>query len=249
MPHVDDSLRRALIAEADGAGPLTLSPGVVATRVRRRRRRTAVMGVVASVVMVLGAAVGMRWVGSEPDSAAMTPAPAPSYPRPFVCGEPAAVGPDAGSSRLGLTMALSRAARVNDSSGPLLEITYTADRALAVRDSPPTHYEVLYVRDGVIVGGGPMLNSPGDLTGQAMPLPGSGFDVRPGQPALRELGPRDRLCPGLEWSQVWAQHQRYEVIVVQGRVFSMGDDPQRLIVDIPALGYWPLLVARAPLGQ
>lgn len=56
-----------------------------------------------------------------------------------------------------------------------MSVTFTADCALNVRRSPPSYFEVLYLNDGIIVGGGPMLNLPGDTTPQAMPLKGDGF--------------------------------------------------------------------------
>ncbi|MDT5028610.1 MAG: hypothetical protein QOE61_5036 [Micromonosporaceae bacterium] len=107
---------------------------------------------------------------------------------------------------------------------------------------------MLYVRDGVIVGGGLMLNQPGDMTPQGMVLIGSGFDVGPGRPITEDLGRRDKVCPDLTWPQVWSAPQRYEVVLVQGRVPPRPDvGPDHLLLDIPTLGYWPLIVARTRL--
>ena len=116
-------------------------------------------------------------------------------------------------------MRLSNVSKVDDSSGPGLTATFTADRSLRVDGSPANLFEVLYLKDGVIVGGGPMLNQPGDLTPQAMPLIGAGFHVDPDNPWTMDLGPRHRLCPALSWPESWSEPQRYEAVLVQGRVF------------------------------
>lgn len=107
--------------------------------------------------------------------------------------------------------------------------------------SPPRLFEVLYLRAGVIVGGGPMLNLPGDVTPQGVDLIGYGFDVAPDRPSTQELGPRNMLCPSLSWAAVWSAPQSYEVVVLQGPVEKL---PQQTSLGIPVLGA-PLLVSRA----
>jgi hypothetical protein len=47
---------------------------------------------------------------------------------------------------------------------------------------------VLYLDEGVIVGGGPMLNKAGDLTGQGVNLVGGGFPLEAGVPSIEKLG-------------------------------------------------------------
>jgi hypothetical protein len=145
-------------------------------------------------------------------------------------------------------MTLSTVRKVADDAGPKLAVTFTADRTFAVRGSPASLFEVLYLKDGVIVGGGPMLNRPGDLTAQAMDLVGAGFDVGPGNPSTQDLGPRNELCPGLTWRQIWSEPRSYEALLVLGHVQPMpGNGSDTFLVDIPTLGYGPLLVARAAL--
>jgi hypothetical protein len=248
MQPVDVRLREDLAAVADDAGPLGLSLEGLLAKVKRRRRCSAVGAAAGTAAVVIGIVAAAGWLGASPGGGGLTPAASPSYPRPFVCGEELALGPGAAATQAGLTMTLSKARKVGESTGPDLEVTFTADRSLRVQGSPPYLFEVLYVRDGVIVGGGPMLNQPGDMTGQAVPLVGSGFDVGPGRPNTEDLGLRDKLCPGLTWPQVWSAPQRYEVVLVQGRVLPRPDvGPDHLVLDIPTLGYWPLIVARARL--
>ena len=88
----------------------------------------------------------------------------------FICGENLLLGPDAAATRNGLTMTLSKTKNIDESTGPELAVTFTADRPLNVGISRPEQLEVLYVRDGVIVGGGPMLNEAGDLSSQGLSL-------------------------------------------------------------------------------
>ena len=243
----DRRLREDLAAVAGDAGPLGLSLESLLAKVKRRRRRSAVGAVAGTAAVVIGIVAAAGWLGASPRGG-LTPATSPSYPRPFVCGEELALGPGAAATQAGLTMTLSKARKVGESTGPDLEVTSTADRPLRVQGSPPYLFEMLYVRDGVIVGGGPMLNQPGDMTGQAMSLIGSGFDVGPGRPITVDLGRRDKLCPGLTWPQVWSAPQRYEVVLVQGRVLPRPEvRPDHVVLDIPTLGYWPLIVARARL--
>jgi len=104
---------------------------------------------------------------------------------------------------------------------------------------------VLYLRDGIIVGGGPSLNEPGDLTPQGMNLIGGPFDVGIGEPFISELGPRNKLCPGLAWPSIWSEPRDYEAILIKGQVLP-GVDEEHIHLDIPTLGRWPLMVSRVP---
>ncbi len=208
---------------------------------RRHRARSILGTIVGTAALAVGIVAGGLGTGSE-----FAPADPRSYPHPFVCGEGAAFGPGAAASRAGLTMTLSTQ-RSSTDVGPDLAVTFTADRSLHVRGSPPTLFEVLYLREGVIVGGGPMLNESGDATPQGLNLPGYGFDVDPDRPWTDALGRRDRLCAGLTWREVWSEAQRYEVVLVQGQVLRH-IVPDGILLDIPTLGYWPLLVARTPLN-
>jgi hypothetical protein len=253
MQPVDARLREDLATIAEDAGALSLSPERLVAKVRRRRRRSVIGTAVGTVAVVIGILVVIGPLrpdsngGLRPAAPAVSPG-ALSYPRPFVCGEELMLGPDASTTRAGLTMTLSQSRKVSDGIGPDLAVTFTADRPLHVQGSPPKLFEVLYLKDGVIVGGGPMLNQPGDMTPQGMDLIGSGFDVGPGSPNTQYPGRRDTVCPGLAWPQVWSEPQQYEVVLVQGRVLPGPDSaPDQLLLDIPTLGYWPLLVSHARL--
>jgi hypothetical protein len=200
MQSHDELLRRDLAATAAEAEPLGLIATDVVARVARRRRRAAAAGAVATTALVVGGLV----VGGLATSGRLRAGPSggvdPAEVLPFTCAE-ALTLPDTAPTRSGLTMSLT-ARRVDDETGPALTVTFTADRALNVRSTPLQLFEVLYLRNGVIVGGGPLLNQPGDTTPQAVPLVNGGFDVDPDHPSTDVLGPRDALCPGLGWSQV-----------------------------------------------
>jgi hypothetical protein len=234
-------LRDELTTLADRAGPLNLDPHTV--MVRARRRRIALVAATATAVLGL-AAPGLLAATTGPRG--NTPAVGPSYPRPFVCGEQLLLGPGASDTQGGLTMALSKVRKVDDTTGPELEATFTADRSVYVDAFPETYWEVLYLDDGVIVGGGPMLNKAGDLTGQGVNLVGGGFPIEAGIPSIEKLGQRDRLCDGLTWPEVWAAPDRYQAVLVLGPVLP-SDLTGHIHLEVATLGYWPLIVASAPL--
>ncbi len=245
MQSIDARLRDDLATLAEGAGPLRLTPEQLVRKVRVRRWRYT-LATSTAAALVVGAVV---WLGLNAGGPKLAPADvSPSQVgRPFVCGEQLVLGEGAAASRADLTMALSTVRHSADDVGPDLAVTFTADRPLQVRGSPTTLFEVLYLLDGVIVGGGPMLNEAGDSTPQGLDLIGSGFSVAPGQPYTEDLGRRDRLCGPVTWPEVWSQRQRYEVVLVQGQV-TEAESPDTLRLDIPTLGHGPLLVARADLG-
>jgi hypothetical protein len=164
--------------------------------------------------------------------------------RVFMCGDPLDLD-DAADSRAGLTMAISRVRRGADSVGPEITVTFTSTTLMRVRSTPPRQFEVLYLRDGIIVGGGPMLNLPGDVSPQVLDLVGYGFVVAPGRPSTHDLGRRDMLCPSLSWRQVWSAVPSYEVVVLQGPVAGQ---PSEMWMDLPAPGL-PLLASRMALPQ
>jgi hypothetical protein len=214
--------------------------------IRRRRRRVTVGLASAAAALVVGIVAATSWSTAGSPPIAAHPVASPSYPRPFVCGEELVLL-DANGAQAGLSMTLSEAHKVGDDTGPDLAVTFAADRPLHVSTSPPRLFELLYLQDGYIVGGGPMLNQPGDLTSQGVVLIGESFDVSPGLSSTHDLGQRDALCPGLTWAQIWSHPQRYEAVLVQGPVLP-GDSPGTVHLEIATLGYWPLLIARAPLS-
>ena len=236
-------LRDDLVTLAGRAEPLHLRPELVVAKVKRRRRHLGIVSIAASLAVVLGV---VATVGSL-DARRGGPAPAatPSY-RPFVCGDALELGPGAASAQAGLAMSLSAHHEIGSGAGPGLTVTFTAARTWYVSTSPASMFEVLYLRDGVIVGGGPMLNEAGDLSSQGFDLIGAGFPVGPDRPWSELLGPRDRLCSTLTWPQVWARPQSYEAVLVMGPILQ-GSDQDRLRLDMPTLGRSPLLVARATL--
>jgi hypothetical protein len=197
---------------------------------------------VALIVLGIGSGLGAGWVNHLRTAASIGPA----YPRPFICGERLWTGPGAAGTQGGLTVALDAARNSGVNAGPRLTVTITAERAVSVGTSPTEYFEVLYLRDGVIVGGGPLLNESGDLTPQGINLIGAGFAVAPAQPFRADLGPRDRLCAGLTWPDVWSAADRYVAVLVLGPVLPT-ESPERIRLEITTLGYWPLLVAQAAL--
>jgi hypothetical protein len=176
---------------------------------------------------------------SKPSTAAPSP-----QPTVYICGQPL-VQAYAGDNRSGLRMAISAVRRSADNVGPDVTVTFTATSPVFVASSPPQLFEVLYLRDGIIVGGGPMLNMPGDGSRQTLDLVRYGFAVEPGRPSSQDLGRRDTLCPGLTWRQVWAAPQSFEVVVLQGPVTGQ---PPEIFLGIPA-PHLPLLAGRSSLPR
>ncbi|MEU7871393.1 hypothetical protein [Dactylosporangium sp. NPDC049140] len=226
MPPGEQGLRRNLATAAGDAGP----PGLTAPRTRHRRAVLSAAAAVASVLVVT-AAIGAWTTGGGPTSV-------------YMCGERLRL-PDAASSRGGLTMSLTVRGAGTD-RGPDLTVTFTAKSGLVVTASPPELFQVLYLEDGVIVGGGPMLNRPGDTSAQGLDAIGRRFTVGPGAPSEQRLGPRDTLCPALTWSRVWSHASRYDVVVVQGPLEPTGPDEAALGIPLPLDA--ALLVARARLA-
>jgi hypothetical protein len=237
--------RRVAAAEA-----MPVEAGARAAKARTQRRLSSVAVVVAAFAAAACAPSSGDGGGPQgPPSVSSTPsapaAPVSATTALFVCGQ-SLQAVDAASTRSGLTMAVGSVRRVADDAGPDLTVTFTAASRLHVMSSPPRLFEVVYLRDGIIVGGGPMLNPPGDASPQGQDLPGYGFEVGPDRPASLALGPRPALCPPLSWPQVWSTPQSFEVMVVQGKV-EIADG--RASLNVPAPGF-PLLLARAglPLG-
>ena len=129
-------------------------------------------------------------------------------------------------------MTLGQPGKLTDAGGPALTVTFTSDRPLRVQGSPPKLYEVLYLRDGIIVGGGPMLNRSGNLTPQGLDLIGYGFDVDPSRPYTVDTDRRDTLCPDQTWPAVWSEPHSYQVVLVQGPVVpGPGGGPDQVLLD------------------
>src|SRR5258706_12433380 len=98
MQPVDGRLREDLAAPADGAGPLGLPPETVVAKVKGRRRRTVLAAAAGAATVMIGLVTATGWLGAS-SGGGLTPAASPSYPRPFVCGEELALGPDAAATR------------------------------------------------------------------------------------------------------------------------------------------------------
>ncbi|MEH0842457.1 hypothetical protein V6U81_08715 [Micromonospora sp. CPCC 205711] len=260
MEPDDTSLRDDLDAVAAQAGPLRLDPTQVIGRVRRRRRRRTLLGATAGTALTLLTVTAVTAVvggggrpgpttagGPQVEPSILGPSPTGSAaptPSVFECGRRLTLT-DAPSSRSGLTMTVGPTRFRAAGLGPALTVTFTASAATQVVSSPPTLFQVLYLRDGTIVGGGPMLNVPGDPTPQGIDAVGYGFPVAPDRPARFDLGPRDRLCPSLSWQQVWSAPSAYEVVVLQGPVER---GPEQTTLGIPALD-GPLLASRVGLSR
>jgi hypothetical protein len=245
MRRSDEWLRDEL---ANAAGDtLEFTADHVLGEVRHRRRRAALLGATTAVAVVVLASVllgsGMRSprTGARTGAATSETSKAPVY----ICGQ-RLVLPDEAASRGGLTMAISGVRRGAGDTGPDIMVTFTATTAMQVRSSPPNLFQVLYLRDGIIVGGGPMLNLPGDESMQGLDPIGYGFTVGPGRPSSHEAGRRDTLCPSLTWPKVWSASRSYEIVMLQGPVTGQ---PQEISLGVPVAGQQSLLVSRARLPR
>lgn len=189
------------------------------------------------VLLVMVAAAGIVGGGDPSTGTGATPGPsAPTgptattgkEPEVYVCGDRY---DHPGSTPGGIVTAeVSSVAKVNGDSGPAIAVTFAATRAVHVASSPPSLLQVLYLKDGVIVGGGPMVNKPGDTSAQGVDAIRDGFDLAPGKPHEQQLGPREMLCPSLTWSAIWARPDRYEVALVLGPV---EDRREELVLGVP----------------
>jgi len=261
MRPLDSQLREGLAVVADAAGPVGFTAESVTGKVRRRRRRSGVAAGAGVAALTLGVVAATGWFVADsrtggPVMADPSHAPADvgvstgaatsgSPSTVYMCGE-RLVLPDATNSREGLTLSVS-AAKSGSNVGPDVTVTFTAGTAVHVTASPPALFEMLYLDDGIIVGGGPMLNPPGDMTSQGIDAIGTGFDVGPGHPSVQQPGRRDTLCQSLSWSKVWSAAHRYEVVVLQGRVEKVGAG--QLTLGIPLPLDTPLLVGRVAFPQ
>ncbi|WP_435205692.1 hypothetical protein [Micromonospora sp. bgisy143] len=253
MSFDDRLLRERLETLADGVTPPSFASDRVLARVRRRRGLLAAGTGAASIMvvsLVTAAAVGMVGGGDRISGTGATPGPSmptePSastqQPAVYACGDRY---DQPGTSSAGiLSAALTSVAKVNADSGPAVTVTFAARRAVHVASSPPSLLQVLYLRDGTIVGGGPMVNQPGDATSQGIDAIRGGFDLAPGKPHELQLGPREMLCPSLTWPEIWARPDRYEVAVVIGPVEDRGDE---LLLNVPLPPSAASLVTRAVL--
>jgi hypothetical protein len=246
----DEWLRDGLAKAAKGAGALGFTADHVVGKVRHRRRRRAVVGAVAAVAVVVLASVlvgsGMRSprTGALTGGTSETPTVSETS-KVYMCGQ-RLVLPDEAASRGGLTMAISDVRRGAGDTGPDITVTFTATTTMQVISGPPNLFEVLYLRDGIIVGGGPMLNLPGDESLQGLDMIGYGFTVGPDRPSSHDAGRRDTLCPSLTWPDVWSAPQSYEIVMVQGPVTGQ---PPEMSLGVPGAGQRPLLVSRASLPR
>ncbi|MBT2453115.1 hypothetical protein J7F03_40080 [Streptomyces sp. ISL-43] len=246
-----EDLREQLSATAELAGTPNIDISGVAARVRRRR--TARFTVQGGAVLALAAAGTfgvLQWNGgpsravdaagsgavSVSPSAGTSGAPAPG---PYVCGQSLDLS-GAASTRDGLTLEFGSIRRTSDQAGPEIAVSLRSDTRRTVVSTPSASIEVLYLKDGVIRGGGPMLNPPGDLSPQGVDMAGRPVDLEPGRPDVQQLGERDALCPSSSWSEVWSDPAGYEVVVVL-------QQPVEVPAAQPAPNALPPLVVRAPL--
>ncbi|GAA3228353.1 hypothetical protein ACFO1B_21545 [Dactylosporangium siamense] len=158
----------------------------------------------------------------------------------FVCGR-GVWADDLAGTRDALTVAIASVRRVSADTAPEVTLRFTATTELRV-EIPPV--EVLYLKESVIVGGGPMLNQPGDLSPQTIAEPGTGFEVRPGAPVEAAVGTRT-LCPAFTWPKLWSAPERVAVMVVVGHLEPRGGG---VVLDVPGPGV-PLLAASAELPR
>ncbi len=224
-------LRSILSEAADQAGPHGLSSLKVIRDSRRRRRRRAAF-VTGAVVAVLsaGAVAGIVLPDSWPDEEV---AKSPEEPL-IVCGQSFTyrgknVTPE------GVSIGFDSIVREGENSGPVIRVVVTSKRSRSLNSTPPESVRVVYLKDGIIVGGGPALNKPGDLTPQPESLVGHTIEVGPSSPSVQDLGKRDTLCPSTSWPEIWRDPAAYEVAVLMFPPVESGPEP-------PDLGSGHLLV-------
>ncbi|MEU4335290.1 hypothetical protein AB0F59_11725 [Micromonospora lupini] len=254
MPSDDRLWRERLAGLADRAAPPSFATDHLRARVRRRRNLLAAGAGAASILvvsLVTVAAAGIFGGGGPITDTGATPGPSTptgstatteEEPGVYVCGD-RYDHPGSPSEGI-LTAEVSSVAKVNSHSGPAVTVTFVATRAVQVISSPPSLLQVLYLKDGVIVGGGPMVNNPGDTRAQSVDAIGYGFVLAPGKPHQQQLGPRELLCPSLTWSEIWAEPDRYEVAVVLGPLEDRGED---LVINVPLPPAAASLVVKAAL--
>ncbi|MFF4341569.1 hypothetical protein ACFY00_16740 [Kitasatospora sp. NPDC001540] len=230
-----EELREQLPGAAGLAGPPELDTALLVRRVRRGRLARRALTGGAALALAAAAALGaVRWSG--PGGGADAAGPSDD---PYACGRrPSLAGP---ATANGVTLSVASVRRAGDDAGPVIEAGFRTDRAFEAIGSPPNYLEVLYLRDGVVVGGGPVLKRPGDRYEQGVDAVGYVYHLTPDSPLRVPLGARDGLCPSVRWSQVWAEPERYEVVLLV--------DPPVELNGPPPTGLPQLLVARAPFPR
>jgi hypothetical protein len=86
----------------------------------------------------------------------------------------------------------------------------------------PRNVQIIYLKDGLVVGGGPLLREPGDTGLQVTDFAGQGMSAAPGKPGTIDVGPRNTLCPSTSWRDVWADPGEYEVVVTMAEPVNAG---------------------------
>jgi hypothetical protein len=211
----DDDLRAALRNYAETAGPAGFPAETVIRRARRRRARFAAAAAgctlaVAVVAVAAGALAGVRGgPGQYVPPIPVGPAGNGVWPAPFGCGQPL---PAALPGAAGFALRISLGPITRSASGKP-EVTWYMDGTEGPHHVGPepglTKTLVLVVRDdGTIVA----------------VLPGSGPSRSPTTiPLVKHVvtesdmdrgEPRFAPCRSLAWSQMWAHHQRYGVVVL-----------------------------------
>jgi hypothetical protein len=195
----------------------------VRSRVKRHRRLVAAGTGIASIAVI--SVVAFAVSGLTGGTPLMVATPGPSYslrpeqpPALFMCGARYDVphSPTVDVLTVNVT-----AQKVSDQLGPAITATFETTRQVFVAAGRPSAMQVLYLKDGIIVGGGPMLNQPGDTRGQGVEPVRDGFDVSPGSPYAQNLGPRATLCGSRTWPEVWSSAGEYEVALVLGPVAAV----------------------------
>jgi len=231
MSISEDDLRAGLRNYADQAGPARFPAEPVIRRVRRRRTRfMAAVGccavAVAAAVVVAARAPAHPANGPASYLPSIPPAPAKNglWPTSFGCDQALPAGLP-GSTGYGLRISVGPITRTR--SGQPHVTWYMSGTEDPEHDGAPpfgtTRAIVLIVReDGTIV-----------AVQHAGPSPSQVNNVELNRPLVsaREIAhdqPRTTLCQPADWSQVWAHHQEYGVVVLMTAVVgSPGATPAR----------------------
>lgn len=230
-----EELRSALSSSAEQAGPHGVSSLEIVKKSRQQRKRRTVVALGSTVaVLALGALVGTTLTDSHQDGEL---AKAPEEPL-IVCGQKfSSQGKD--STPGGVSIRFSSVKKVDDKSGPETKLAVSSDQKRTLTSTPPESIRVVYLKDGIVIGGGPALNEPGDLAPQPEFLVGHNIEAGPGKPSIQKLGKRDTLCShsGVGWPQIWKEAAVYEIAVL---LFP----PAEVGPKVPDLGSGYLVIRR-----
>ncbi|MFD8477891.1 hypothetical protein [Kitasatospora sp. NPDC059673] len=234
---------------AELAGPLQLDTERL-TRAVRRRRRTRSTLTAGAVLALAGAVFTVAGQAGPAGPAAASPgaggagangsASGQSFDSAWgqKCGQPLSTQGTAPTIE-SVKMSVRSVQRLSNEAGPAIDAALSTERTVHANGWPAPGLEALYLKDGVVVGGGPVRIGRGDPTpppsGELM---GQVWVVREDRPFDMKLREQNTLCPSVTWPQIWAHPGDYEVVLLlRAPVVALRDSNEQV------------LIARAPLAR